>query len=832
MADLRLALRTLVRTPFLSLVAIISLALGIGANAAIFSLFNQILLSSLEVEEPGRLVNLSAPGPKPGSQSCNQAGGCNEVFSYAMFRDLEQAEVGFRGIAGHRIFGMNLATSDQTLNGEGMMVSGSYFGLLGLRPALGRLLGPDDDRVVGEHPVAVLGHRFWESRLGADPSILNRTIVVNGSTFTVVGVAPRGFEGTTLGGRPEVYVPLSMRGVVNPTFTGFENRRNYWAYLFARLEPGVSLQEASTRLNGAYTRILQEVEAPLQEGMSEQTMGLFLARQVLMEEGRRGQSSIHGEARTPLLLLLATTGLVLVIACANIANLLLARGAGRAQEMAIRGSLGAGRTRLLRQLLVESVALAVVGGLAGLLVAQWTLALVGSLLPPQPAATLDLTLKPGILLFTGALAVGTGLLFGLYPSLHATRPDLVTALKSSAGQPSGARSAARFRTSLVTAQIALSMALLVSAGLFLRSLQQVSRVDLGMRPDNLVTFGLSPELNGYSPEESLAFFARVEEELAALPGVGGVSGSVVPVLAGSSWGSDVSVDGFESGPDVDSNARTNQVGAGYFGTMGVPLLAGREFTQADALEAPRVAIVNEAFARKFGLDTRGAVGSWMATGRVSDLDIEIVGLVQDHRYNDVKDPVPPMFFLPYRQNGQLGSLVLYARTTGAPEPVLAAINGLVRRLDPNLPVENLRTLEEQARQNVFLDRMIGTLSGAFALLATVLAAVGLYGVLAYSVAQRTREIGLRMALGADSGRVRGMVLGQVGRMMAVGGVLGIAAALGLGRAARSLLYGIEGHDPWVVAAVCLLLGVVALGAGYLPALRASRVDPMVALRYE
>ncbi|HSM60838.1 MAG TPA: ABC transporter permease [Longimicrobiales bacterium] len=832
MVSPKLAVRTLLRTPFVTGVAVLSLALGIGANAGIFSLFDQILLRSLPVRAPDELVNLGAPGPKPGSQSCNQAGDCDVVFSYPMFRDLEKAQGPFTGIAAHRIFGANLSADGATRSGEGMLVSGSYFPLLGVQPALGRLLGPGDDRNPGEHWVAVLGHGYWERELGADPGVLNRTIVVNGNPLTIVGVAPRGFDGTTLGGKPDVYVPISMREQVESYFSQLDNRRSYWAYLFARLKPGLDVDRAEAEINNVYQAIVQEVEAPLQTGMSAETLERFRAKRVELEPGPRGQSSVNAEARTPLLLLLSITGFVLLIACANVANLLLARGAGRAQEMAIRASLGGGRGRLLGQLLLESVLLAALGGLAGLLVARWTLGLMGALLPAEVASLFELGIRPSVILFTGALSIGTGILFGMYPALHATRPDLVTALKSSSGQPSGARAAARFRGALVTAQIALSMALLVAAGLFIKSLVNVSRVDLGMRTDDVVAFGIAPLLNGYESERSMELFIRAERELAAIPGVTSVSAALVPVLAGSSWGSDVSVEGFERGPDTDANSRYNEVGPGYFSTMGVPLIAGREFGEADALGAPRVAIVNEAFTRKFNLNGREAVGKFMSSGGGDELDTQIVGVVQDAAYNEVKSPVPPLFFRPYRQDDGIGWVNFYVRTAIDPAQVMSAIQAVVKRLDPNLPVDDMKTLEQQVRENVFLDRMIGTLSAAFAVLATLLAAVGLYGVLAYTVAQRTREIGLRMALGAGSDNVRAMVLRQVARMTLLGGILGIAAALALGRGAQSLLFGLEGYDPWVVVIVAALLGVVALAAGYVPALRASRVDPMVALRYE
>jgi predicted permease len=838
MAHLRLALRTLFRTPFITLVAILSLALGIGANAAIFSLFNQMLLRPLPVVEPDRLVNLANPGPKPGSQTCNNQGRCDEVFSYAMFRDLEKAQQVFAGMAAHRAFGANLAFRGQTINGDGMMVSGSYFPLLGLTPAAGRLFTDADDRTIGGHPVVVLSEEYWRTRFDANANVLNETLIVNGQALTIVGVAPRDFHGTSLGSRPHVYVPLTMRGLLQPGFvrgtaSGFENRRSYFAYVFARLKPGVSIEQATTGINIPYAAILNEVEAPLQQGMSDQTMQRFKAKRVTLAPGYRGQSSVHAEASVPLYLLLSVTGVVLLIACANIANLLLVRGAGRAGEMAVRLSIGANRRQLILQLLLEALVLAAMGAAGGVLVSRWTLAGIGALLPPEAATTIDFRVDGTVIMFAGLLAVATGVLFGLFPALHSTRPSLVTTLREDAGQKGAARGASRFRTTLATVQIALSMALLVAAGLFVRSLVNVSRVDLGVNTDNLITFAISPELNGYSPDRSRALFERAEQELAALPGVTSVAASLVPLMAGNNWGTGVSVQGFEAGPDTDTGANYNEVGPGYFRTVGIPVLAGREFTAADALGAPKVVIVNETFAKKFNLG-RDVIGKFMSdsTGNNAKLDMQIVGLVQDAKYSDVKDPTPPLFFRPYRQDDRLGFIGFYVKTAGDPQQLMPSIHGVIAKLDPNLPVQDLKTLDQQVRENVFMDRMISTLSASFAVLATILAAVGLYGVLAYTVAQRTREIGVRMALGADGGRVRLMVLRQVGIMTIVGSIVGLAGAVALGRAAQSLLFEMNGTDPMVFAAAVVLLVLVALAAGFLPAQKAARIDPMIALRYE
>ncbi len=829
--NLRFAFRALFKAPLITLTAIVSLSLGIGANAAIFSIFNQILLRALPVYQPEQLINLEAPGPKPGSQSCNQAGDCDSVFSYPMFRDLQRVQTALGGIAAHRRFNANLAYQGQTENGDGMAVSGSYFPVLGIRATLGRLLGEEDDRTVGDGRVAVLSHAYWMTRFAADPGILNRTLIVNGQAMSIVGVAPAGFDGTTLGTEPQVFVPVTMYGYMQPGWKNFDNRRAYWIYLFARLKPGTSLEQAYASLNTQYQAIINDVEVPLQKGMSEQTLSRFRTKPLLLKPGARGQSNVSGNARKPIILLLCVTGFVLVIACANVANLLLARGAARASEMAVRLSIGAGRRHLVAQLLAESCLLAGLAGCISLLIARWTLGLIVSLMPAEAAATIKMDLDLNVLLFSAALTLGTGFLFGLFPALHSTRPDLISAIKGAAGQPSGARTASRFRASLATAQIALSLALLTGAGLFMKSLFNVSRVQLGLRVENVVTFSIAPMLNGYSPDRSRALFERLEDDLAAQPGVKSVAGSIVPLLGGSSWGSDLSVEGYAAGPDTDMNSRYNEISPGYFATLGIPLISGREFRRSDAAGAPKVAIVNDAFAKKFNLG-REAVSRHIGRDRGKPPDIEIVGLVPDTKYSEVKDAVPPQFFTPYRQDERLGFLSFYVATSGKPELLMQDLPKVVSRLDPNLPVQDLRTMQQQVRENVFLDRMISVLSAAFACLATLLAAVGLYGTLSYTVLQRTREIGLRMALGADPGRVRRMVLMQVGWMTLFGGAIGLVAAFLLGRLAESQLFEMNGSDPFVFCAAAIVLTMVALAAGAIPAVRASRIDPMTALRYE
>ena len=837
--NLRLAVRSIVKNPSVTVIAIVSLALGIGANAAIFSLFDQILLRTVPVHEPERLVNLSSPGPRPGNTSCFFIGSCDDVFSYPMFRDLQEVQTSFTDIAAQRFYKANWSYEGETQSGLALWVSGSYFSVLGVPPALGRLLEPSDERAVGEAHVVVLSHAYWSTRFNANPSVLNQQLIVNGQPMTIVGVTPALFNGTTVGITPKLFVPITMLGA-GWSITGanpLTDRRNYSLYLFARLKPGVSIEAARVAINGPYHRILYDVEAPLQR-VDEQALAKFKARTLGLEPGKRGQSQLHRDARAPLLLLIGLTALVLLIACANIANLLLARAATRSGEMAIRLSLGGTRGQLMAQMLTESSLLSALGGAFGLLVARWTLTLIASVIRPEMAPVeltgIRFSLDRSGMLVAAALTMGTGILFGLFPALHSSRPDLFATLKGTVGQPGGTRATARFRWLLATTQIALSMALLILAGLFTRSLLNASHADLGFRTENLITFSLSPRLNGYSRERSVALYKRIEDQLRAIPDVIGVTSSNVGLFAGDEtaelWETRVRVQGFPFAPDVDTNARFSIVGADYFRTVGIPLIGGRDFSQRDAEGAPKVAIVNEKFVEKFNLgdDVIGKrIGAYG-----TPLDTEIIGVARDAKYSELRAGVHPEFFLPYRQRFEFADNIFCVRIARNPRQVFAAIPQLMARIDSRVPIDHLRLMPEQIQAYITLSRVIGILSAAFAAVATLLAAIGLYGVLTYTVTQRTREFGVRMALGAERSHVRWLVLGQVAWMTGIGGVIGFGVALALGRLAESLLFQLSARDPLVLGVSEFLLVLVAFAAGLIPAHRASRLDPLNALRYE
>ena len=835
MSRLRQTVRRLLRAPGFAITVVLTLALGIGATTAMFSWVHTVLLQPLPVPEPERLVNLSAPGPKPGSQSCGLAGDCEQVFSYPMFRDLEAAQDAFTGLAGYRFFRANLAHDGTTLAGAGVLVSGSYFDVLRLEPALGRLITSADEPQVGESAVAVLGYDYWQSGFGGDPTVLGRTIVANGAPLTIIGVAPEDFSSTTIGARPQIFVPLSMRWVMEPTVPrNAEDRLAYWIYAFGRLRPRVTMDQAAASINGIYRGILQEVEAPLNAFLPPDVLERFEQKAIGVTPGAQGQSEIPRTASQPLKLLLGVTGLVLLIACVNIANLLLARGAARTGELAVRAAIGASGRRLLTHSLSEAAVLALVGGVASLPVTAAILAGIQAMIPiVEVGMALEIELDAATFAFAGFVTLGTLLLFGSIPAIKAARTDAGTVVKGQASQAASGRKMVRFRASLATAQIALSMLLLALAGLFTQSLMNVARVNLGMNAESLVTFTVSPRLNGYSPERTVNVFDRLEEALAAEPGIVDVAAAVVPLITDTTSRNDVTVQGFDAAVGADLNASYNVVSAGFFRAMSIPLLAGREFGAADAVGGPRVAVVNQAFLRKFGLGA-DALGTRFAegTGDAASLDIEIVGIAADAKYSTVKGDIPPQYFLPRRQNDNIGTLTFYVRGAVGPDALFATIRRVANGVDPNLPIANLMTMETTVENNVYLDRMVALFSSAFAGLATLLAAIGLYGVLAYNVAQRMRELGVRLALGATPTRLGVLVLRQVGWMALIGMLLGLLVAVIAGRAVAALLYGLSGNEAGVLAAAALVLASVIALASYLPARRAAKVEPLVALRHE
>jgi len=832
MSSLRYALRTLARTPMVSLVVILSLGLGIGANTAIFSLFHQALLQRLPVQKPEELVLLSAPADmKGGRTSTGNPGGLDMVFSYPMFRELEQNPNGLTGLAGYRTYSANLSYEGRTLSGEVLMVSGGYFPLLGVRPYRGRLLDQRDDEGKGQ-PVAVLSYAYWKDRLGASPEVLGKPIRVNTQVFSIVGVAPEGFKGVAFGDEQNVFVPLAFKPAVTPGWDGTSNWTDYHLYCFGRIAPGLTQTQAQDALNSVYAGLVEK-QASLMTGRTEKFLERFRQHRLTLQPGDFGHSAFREELRTPLMILMICTGLVLLIAAANAANLMLARAVQRTRDLSIRTALGASRGHIVRHLMMEAMLLALGGGFIGLIAGAWALdALIAMVADSDGSGQvfntrLDLTL----LAFSFGISVLTGFLFGLYPALSAARTTVSSTLKEDSGQASASRSGVRLRRALVTVQIALSLLLLIPMGLFLKSLVNLLATDVGMKTANVITFILSPELNGYSYERSRQFFAEAEEKLAAVPGIQAVTASMVPLIAGNSWGTDIHVEGFADGPNVDNNTRINNVGAGFFSKMGIPLIQGREFNESDTAAAPKVAVVNEAWVEHFSKD-RNPIGLRVGTGSANDKDITVVGVVKNARYNNLKQPAPRLFHQPYQQFDLAGRLSFYVHTALPVEQTSAEIRRVISSLDPDLPVEMMETFDARIRGNIRGDRVTLQLASAFALLATLLAMLGLYGVVAFGVARRTREIGIRMAMGAGTSAIRGLIFAEVALILLIGAIFGVPGALALSRFAQSQLYGVESNDPAVVTSAIAALIAAAAFAAWLPARRAARINPIEALRYE
>ena len=826
--DVRYATRSLRRRPLITAVAVLSLALGVGVNTAMFSVFNRVLLARLSVPSPDALVTLSSPGPRS-AVSTNDSGSAAYVFNYPLFRDLERAQTAFTALGGFREIAANLAYRGHTVSTEGLLVSGGYFSALQLRPALGRLITAGDDRD-GAGDVVVLAHRYWVTRFGANPAVLNDTLTVNNIPMTIVGVAPPGFYGTTTLENERFFVPLRLASRIS-RWRAPDNRREWWIYVTARLKPGVTMAQARAQLAPMFTAIVRDLEYPAQQsGLSETGRKRVLARQLVLEPGGRGHGGNRDEAQTILALLFAVTALVLLIACANVANLLMARATERASEVAVRLAVGGSGQAVFRLLFVESALLALLGGIGSMAVARVTMFLLLGLMPVEDAEVLAFSLDLPILLFTIGVSALTALLFGVAPAIHAVRARTTTPLAQ--GRTTATRATARVRASLAGGQVALATALLGLSGLLIVSLANLATVDLGVERAGLSVFRIAPILNGYTPERWLALYAQVEGAIQQTPGVVSVTGGTIRLLDDSRSTSSMTVSGFTAGPDADTDASYSDIGPRYFSTIGIPLRAGREFTEADTSDTRPVAIVNEAFVHKFRLG-RSAIGARIGTTTGRLPDIEIVGVVADAAYRNAREAPPPQFFRPYRQT-TAPALSFYVRTAPGVDPagVMASIPGVVHRFDANLPVDDLRTMDEQFDENTTSERIAMTMATALALLATLLAAIGLYAVLAYSVSQRVREIGIRMALGARGADVRLMVLAQSSRIAVVATVVGVAIAIGLGRLGESMLFGVTALDARAQGGAAALMLAIALIAGVLPARRAAAVDPVDALRAE
>jgi predicted permease len=828
--DIRFALRTLGKNPGFTLVAVLTLALGIGANAAIFSLTDQVLLRLLPVERPRELVVLSSPGITYGRSWNDIEGGPS--FSYPMYKDLRDRNEVFAGLLASFHVPVNVAGQGQSQLAEGMLVSGNYFQVLGVRPFLGRVFSAQDETAAGANRVTVLGYGYWTRHFGSDPNILNKQLTVNGALLTVVGVAGSGFTGVQVGLIPDVYIPVTMKAQMTPNWDGLADRNDHWLTMLARLKPGKSASKAQAGLAPLYHAIMEEDATAVK--LSPKNRQEFVNRKLLLGTGSHGRLVLQHDTKQPLLVLMAMVGLVLLIACANLAGLLIARGEGRQREIALRLALGAGRLRLVRQLMTESLLLALGGGAAGLALASWTLGVIVSSIPENEGASgLAAQLDYRVLIFACAVSLVTGVLFGLIPAIRATRTDLQSVLKDQGANVSGGKTNVRVRKSLMVSQIALTAVLLAAAGLFAHSLLKLKTQDLGVRPDHVLEFSISPELNRYAPPQTIALADRIRKSIESLPGVRSVSASQIPMLADSNTSSNITVPGYNAQEDEDMDVDQNWVGPAFLATMGIPLLNGREFSEADASAAPKVAIINEAMARRF-FAGRNPVGLsfGFGGGKGTKIDTEIVGVVKDSKNTDVKQAARPFVFLPYSQSEHAGNATFYVRTNQDPVALTATVRNLIAGFDASLPVYGVKTLTAQVEEIMFTDRLVTIFSLCLGLLASLLAAVGLYGVMAYVVARRTREIGIRIALGATQKNVAWMILREILGMLAAGLCVGLIAAYGIGKVIESLLFGVKASDPIVFVLAAGLLAAVALLAGWLPSRKAANVDPMVALRYE
>jgi len=829
--DIRYAFRTFRKSPVFVAVAVLSLALGIGANTAIFTLIDQVLLRLLPVKDPQQLVLLWGRGDHYGSNN-----GPNKL-SYPMYEDFRDKNQVFSGMfcRNDMDFSLNFEGKTERISGE--LVSGTYFPVLGVGAALGRVFNPADDQTPGGEPYAVMSYRYWISRFAGDPRVIGKKLVLNGYPFTVVGVSQAGFDGTDPTRSPDIRVPIMMKMQVDQLgFYDLKKRRARWVNAYGRLKPGVTMERAKAGLQPLMHQMLDmEVQDKDFSRAAPETKQAFLRMWLDLLPASKGRSFLRDQFSNALLVLMAIVGLVLMIACANVANLLIARATARQKEIAVRLALGASRGQIISQLLVESLMLSMAGGAAGLLLAVWIDETLVSFLPTGATNSLAISATPDwrILLFTLGISLGTGIIFGLVPALQATRPDLAPTLKDEVGAITSTASIG-LRKTLVVAQVTLSLLLLIGAGLFIRSLKNLKGIDPGFKTRNLLTFAIDPPLNGYKAERSREILRQIYESLNALPGVESASLAIMPVMEGDEWDQSYTVDSFQAKPNEGLDPHMNFVSPGYFKTMGVPIVQGRDFRPSDQGKgAPKVCMINEKFAKKY---FPGGIAVGHRAGQGSDpgtkTDTEIVGVFGDMRYEGVKDEVPIEMVLPYEQVPYTLGMSVYIRTAHEPEQMFSAARHAVQQIDATLPVVDMKTLEKQVDNSLVTERLVATLSSAFGVLATLLASIGLYGVMAYTVARRTREIGIRMALGAATGNVVWLVMKEVLVLVGVGIVLGLGASWGLTRYVQKQLYGIQPNDLMTIVLATIGIACVALAAGYVPARRATRVDPIRALRWE
>ena len=823
--EIRYAARGLRKNVGFALVVVLTLGFGMGANAAIFSLMDQVLLRNLPVRDPSQLVLLDGPGAFQG-RTFNRM-----TFSYPMYVDFRDRNEVFSGVLARFPTAMTVVWQGRSERASGDIVSGNFFDVLGVGPAIGRVFNASDDRTPGAHSVAVLSYGYWQRRFGGDPAVLDQTLVVNGHPMTIIGVAAQGFTGMQIGSTSDVMVPMMMKAQMTPTWNDLDNRRSRWVTIMGRLKPGLTPDAAEVQLNVVYKQINQQ-EIQALSNVSDSFRQRFVSKHLEVLPGARGLSDMRQQFSTPLVVLMCMVGVVLLIACANVANLLLARSTSRQKEIAVRLALGAGRGRIARQHLIESLLLAGAGAIVGLVLATWTGRFLLAALPGDPT-TQTLTANPDarVVVFTLLLAIVTALLFGIGPALSATRPAVVTALKDEAGSVVGGAKQARARRVLVVAQVALSMLLLSGAGLFARSLFNLRSVDPGFPVERLLTFSMDPSLSGYDPSRTLALFEQAQDAVGAVPGVRSASMSAIGAFTGNAWSMTVKVDGYQQKEDEDMNPNVDGIGPRYFETLGVTLVAGREFTAKDTAESPKVAIINETMAKYFFRDAN-PIGRRFGFGRGKPNDIEIVGVVKDLRTIQLNEKAPRFVYIPYRQDDGVTELSFVVAVTGDTGGTAGAVRQAVQRLDPNLPIFNMKAMSAQVSESLYVERMVAALSVAFGALATMLAAIGLYGVMSYAVARRTREIGIRMALGAERGRVMWLVLKEVAVLAALGVALGLTGAFYLTRQVQSQLFGLSPHDPATLAGAMAVLLAVALVAGFIPARRATTIDPLVALKAE